>query len=169
MKVFGHSLLALTLLIASLSRAQTTTDTISANERIPKTLLKKLKDVKYANMYQGLQWKRQYVDNTASIDSELMVGVAMFLKSHFGFQVAIKEEQLVQLQAASGSNCDFTEVAFTGNFEREAFSNGGIVGFSISFSFCDGSTYTVLLSDYKASREADHYDLIKEQLEQRFR
>jgi hypothetical protein len=127
-------------------------------ESIPKILINKLEGVKYANMYQDEQWEQQYVNNTASIDSELMVGVAMFLKGHLGFKVAIIKEQLDQFRSASASDCEFTSVSFTGEFNSDVFSKGGIVGASLTFSFCDGSTYSILILDYGASREAEHYD-----------
>ena len=168
MKFLCNFILPLALFSGAYSSAQSNIDTIQANKSIPKVLIERLQGVKYANMYQGDKWEQQYVSNTASIDSELMVGIAWFLKEDLGYKVSLKQQQLDQLRANSSSACEFTSVKFTGRFDVDAFKNGGVVGISVTFSFCDGSTYTVLLEDYSAAEDDEHHELINKNFQQRF-
>lgn len=141
-------------------------DTVPIDQCIPKELFERLNQLSHANIYQGAAWADEYLFNTTSIKNEFMTGVALFLKNDLGLTVALSPKQLKQFEQVEESS--WTQVSFTGEFKSDAFEQGGVIRVSITFSFCDGSRYTVHLRDYPAVEETEHYELLREKLRGRF-
>ena len=162
------SLLLVPLLLVNFAHGQIVQDSVPVQKDIPLELRDKLQDVQAFNLYQGAAWAEQYLANTASIDTEIMTGVALFLKDLGPYSVSLTTHQREKLRQEVQDSCDWAEVSFHGHFDPNAFEEGGMVDLSIGFQFCNDIRYVILLEDYPVPEDDEHYETIKVRLMERF-
>ena len=106
------------------------------------SLRQKLNGVKYADLGFSKAQEQIVLNNSSSLDAQILIGIIDYLKKDIGLTVIVTQEQRSEAIKMAKSQCDYVKFIFDVGSFKSSLGAIGNYPFSFSFLFCDNSNYS---------------------------